>query len=180
MRQGEHAALEQLYMSYYNRLIGYGLKYCPDRNLLKDSINNTFLYIWEKRASLSEANHVGNYIFRSFQRQLEKDLKKSQGFEALGGDESLYCESDEMTLIQDQDERIRVRTLKEAILKLPKRQRELILLRYYEGLSYDQISEKTGLSKRTVYNHIHTAIGSLKSNANLQNLKHILSMLAFF
>ena len=47
LRSGEQAALQQLYMSYYKGLLQYGLRYTDDRDTLKDSINNTFLYFWE-------------------------------------------------------------------------------------------------------------------------------------
>ncbi|SKB88490.1 hypothetical protein SAMN05660841_02849 [Sphingobacterium nematocida] len=60
---GDQDALQKLYVSYYNGLLQYGLKYSDDRDTLKDSINSTFLYIWENRAGLSYANHVGSYIF---------------------------------------------------------------------------------------------------------------------
>ncbi|TJZ54769.1 sigma-70 family RNA polymerase sigma factor [Sphingobacterium olei] len=182
LRRGDESALQTLYMSYHKHLLHYGLRYTTDRELLKDSINNTFLYLWEKRDSLSAAKHVGNYIFRSYQRRLERDLKKHKDFEGSSSTQegNDFYESDEVSFILRQEENIRIKTLKNAILKLPKRQRELIALRYYEGLSYDEIAAKTQLTKRAVYNQIHTAINSLKANTRLQNLKHILSIIAFF
>jgi len=48
------------------------------------------------------------------------------------------------------------------INELPNRQKELIVLKFYEGLSYDEIVQKTGLSHRTVYNKIHEGLKKLK------------------
>lgn len=182
LRSGEQAALQKLYMSYYKNLLQYGLRYTDDRDTLKDSINNTFLYFWEKRESIGTANHVGNYIFKSYQRQLVKDLNSSNKFETLqeGNDHMEAVDVEEFQFIIQQEENTRVSILKNAILQLPKRQRELVLLRYYEGLSYDEISLKTSLTKRAVYNQIHSAINSLKKDTNLKNLKQILPLLIFF
>lgn len=182
LRNGDQSALRKLYLSYYQSLLQYGLKYTNHRDTLKDSINSTFLYIWDKRASLSTANNVGNYIFKSYQRQLVRDLQQNQTFDTLStidNDEITYDAAD-FQLIMQQEEVQRVAFLKNAILKLPKRQRELIHLRYYEGLSYEEIALKTQLTKRTVYNQIHTAISTLKNDTDLQNLKKLLSLLIFF
>lgn len=182
LRNGDQSALRKLYLSYYQSLLQYGLKYTNHRDTLKDSINSTFLYMWDKRASLSTANNVGNYIFKSYQRQLVRDLQQNQTFDTLStidNDEITYDAAD-FQLIMQQEEVQRVAFLKNAILKLPKRQRELIHLRYYEGLSYEEIALKTQLTKRTVYNQIHTAISTLKNDTDLQNLKKLLSLLIFF
>lgn len=49
-----------------------------------------------------------------------------------------------------------------VINALPARQRELIMLKFYEGLSYEAITQKTGLTHRTVYNKIHEALYKIK------------------
>ena len=182
LRSGEQAALQQLYMSYYKGLLQYGLRYTDDRDTLKDSINNTFLYFWEKRESIGNANHVGNYIFKSYQRQLVKDLNNTNKFETLleNNEDTDTVDVEEFQFIIRQEENTRVNILKNAILQLPKRQRELVLLRYYEGLSFDEITLRTNLSKRAVYNQIHSAINTLKKDTSLQNLKQILPLLILF
>ncbi len=181
LRIGDQSALQKLYLAYYKDLLQYGLKFTTDREALKDSINSTFLYLWEKHENLSEANHVGNYIFKSYQRQLAKDLKTQPSFESLSlAQSSISSDIEEFQFIVTQEEKRRVAILKSAILKLPKRQRELISLRYYENLSYDEIVLKTGLTKRAVYNQIHIAINSLKKDTNLKDLKQTLLLLSFF
>ncbi|MDB5275708.1 MAG: polymerase sigma factor, sigma-70 family [Ferruginibacter sp.] len=45
---------------------------------------------------------------------------------------------------------------------LPARQKELIILKFYEGLSYEEIVQQTGLAPRTVYNKMHEALKKLK------------------
>lgn len=179
---GDQDALQKLYVSYYNGLLQYGLKYSDDRDTLKDSINSTFLYIWENRAGLSYANHVGSYIFKSYQRQLLKDLNKNKVLEklSLSGEWDADMDIQDFQFIVQQEESIRMSLLKNAILKLPKRQRELIRMRYYEELSYDEIAKQTQLTKRAIYNQIHTAISTLKEDSSLLNLKQLLSFLIFF
>ena len=53
--------------------------------------------------------------------------------------------------------------LRNAVESLPERQRELVQLRFYEHMSYEEIAMKTSLSVRTVYNKLHEAIKKLRS-----------------
>ena len=52
--------------------------------------------------------------------------------------------------------------LMEAVLKLPPRQREIIMLRHYEDLSLQEIAEVQGCALGTVKSSLHRAIASLK------------------
>lgn len=167
LRQGERSALSNLYSFYYPRLMIYGRKFTSETDHIKDSINAVFLYIWEKRDTLSEAHHVGNYLFKAFQRQLNRE--GSAAFQPPSGID-ITTGSDEDGLIARQEDATRIAELKKAILNLPKRQRELIFMKYYEGFSYGEITAKTGLSTRAVYNQIHTAIQTLRKNSRLKKL----------
>lgn len=180
--EGDQDALQKLYITYYNPLLQYGLKYSDDHDTPKDSINSTFLYIWEKRTGLSSPNNVGSYIFKCYQRQLLKDLNKNNRTSKLTLPEELKANADiqDFQFIIEQEESKRILILKNAILDLPKRQRELIKLRYYHGLSYDEIAEKTQLSKRSIYNQIHTAIKSLKLNPNILTIRRVSALLFLF
>lgn len=40
--EGDQDALQKLYITYYNPLLQYGLKYSDDHDTPKDSINSTF------------------------------------------------------------------------------------------------------------------------------------------
>ena len=179
MRIGNKKALDQLYLTYHPRLISYARKYTLDYDLVKDCIHTLFLYIWEKRDTLTEANHVGNYIVKSFQRNLIKQLLLTTS--TVPDDKSLLKQrktdfiqkSEEENIIDKEDNMIRIYELKKAIENLPKRQRSLIYFKFYEGLSYEEITEKTGITKRTAYNHLHRAIETLRKNDRLSDLTYL-------
>jgi len=45
---------------------------------------------------------------------------------------------------------------------LPRRQKEMIFLRYFDNWNYDQIAEVTGLQYQSVVNHVHRGINQLR------------------
>lgn len=50
-----------------------------------------------------------------------------------------------------------------AVLALPQRQRQAILLRYYAGFSYAEIAAELGISTGTLKNHIARGTSALRS-----------------
>jgi len=166
--EGNREALYQLYTRYYHTLFFIGLKHTPDAELIKDVIQQQFLYFWESRSSLRVARNVRSYIIISFLRRLTNDwlkARKTVNLEVAWSwkeEEDLSETSAEEKLIcKTSDDSLR-KNLTQIINALPARQRELILLKFYEGLSYDEIARKTGLTRRTIYNKVHEALLRIK------------------
>ncbi|MCS3795519.1 RNA polymerase sigma factor [Niastella sp. OAS944] len=165
--KGDKEALYELYTKYYHTLLFIGLKNIHDSDLVKDVIQQQFLYLWEKRNTLMEAKNVRSYIIISFLRRLTSDWVKARKRVNLEvayskKEEEGFETSYEETLIIKDDHEAVSKNLMAVINELPARQRELIILKFYEGLSYDAITQRTGLTHRTVYNKIHEALYKIK------------------
>src|SRR5687768_16139436 len=165
--QGDKEALYELYTKYYHTLLFIGLKQIHDSDLVKDVIQQQFLYLWEKRNALMPAKNVRSYIIISFLRRLTSDWVKARRTVNLEvawskKEEEGFETSHEENLIIKDDHEAFSKHLMAVINALPARQRELIMLKFYEGLSYDAITQKTGLTHRTVYNKIHETLYKIK------------------
>lgn len=62
-----------------------------------------------------------------------------------------------------------LRSLRKALMKLPDKQRTVFAMRYYEELSYEQISEITGTSVGALKASYHIAYEKVKSFLNENN-----------
>ena len=166
LKAGDTDALFTIYEMMHPDLVRYGRNISSDEELVKDTINQFFLYLWDKRYSLNEPQNLQSYLLVSFRRKLIYELKVSSRTISLANHEyDLEPEqSAEDIMIENNSAVYLTNTLSQALDKLPQRQRELLRLRYYESLSFEQISEKTSLSIRTIYNKIHEAIKSLRKD----------------
>ena len=166
LRQGDKEMFLALYKKYYHTLLFIGLKEMKDAQLVKDTIQQLFLYLWEKRETIQEASNVKCYLVTSFLRKLTTDWKKSKQAGILQVVWNSYPEdpqpNPEEKLIRKDEQSHLFKLLMDRINELPNRQKELILLRFYEGLTYEEIVQRTGLSHRTVYNKIHEGLKKLK------------------
>ncbi|GAB2808247.1 RNA polymerase sigma factor [Ferruginibacter profundus] len=169
LKQGDKEMFLALYKKYYHTLLFIGLKEMKDAQLVKDTIQQLFLYLWEKRETIQEANNVKCYLVTSFLRKLTADWKKSKQPGALQVVWNSYPDEDpqpnpEEKLIRKDEQSHLFKLLMDRINELPNRQKELIVLKFYEGLTYEEIVQRTGLSHRTVYNKIHEGLKKLKSD----------------
>jgi RNA polymerase sigma-70 factor (ECF subfamily) len=166
LQTGDKLMFLGLYRKYYHDLLFYGLKRVADIQLVKDVIQQQFVYLWEKRESLGEAKNVRSYLISSFLRRLIKDWVRNGKTTNL---EVAWCNlpdefinsPEEMLIAKFDREHVR-KKLMYYIHLLPARQKELMMMKFYEGLSYDTIVLRTGLTHRTVYNKIHEAVETLR------------------
>ena len=176
LKQGDKDMFLALYKKYYHTLLFIGLKEMKDAQLVKDTIQQLFLYLWEKRETIQEANNVKCYLVTSFLRKLTSDWKKSKQHGIMQVVPPSYPEdpqpNPEEKLIRKDEQSHLFKMLMCRINELPNRQKELIVFRFYEGLTYEEIVQRTGLSHRTVYNKIHEGLKKLKLDMIASHYPH--------
>jgi RNA polymerase sigma factor (sigma-70 family) len=77
--------------------------------------------------------------------------------------------STESDFISNENIKQREVVLSKAINNLPARQREVMYMRYYQGLSFDQIAGLMLLSRKSAYNIVFKALDALRKNRMLVN-----------
>ena len=128
--------------SYSDNIYRFILKNMRDEDKAKDVVQEAYTRLWEKLENVS-AEKVKSYLFTSAYHimidMIRKD-KRLTDFENI--DEREYLVFDQYSDLRE--------ILDKAINKLPDNQRSVILLRDYEGYSYKEIADITGLSESQV------------------------------
>ena len=90
LKRGQKDALSALFNKYYPFLFNYGYQMIPDRDLVKDAIQELFYSIWSRRERLGDVTYVKSYLLMSLRRQLLllKQIQKSSDLDSLKEDES--------------------------------------------------------------------------------------------
>ena len=170
--QNSNDALFSIMTSYYNDLFKYGIKFTADVENTKDIVNQFFLHAWEHREKFVAAENSKAYLLVSFKRFLINDLRKSFPFKSVADypEEPMEHSYEDYIICFEENEALK-KTLYESIQLLPARQKELLMLRFYDNMSYEEIAEKKSLSIRTVYNKIHLALKKLRSFELIQQIR---------
>lgn len=184
MKSGDEESLSDIFTFYYSDLYKYGIKIFDLPDLVKDSIQDVFMRIWEKRTTIGDVQNPKAYLLSSVRRKLfanrephsseiSDELLKNEGKENFSFSPSDFIEIEE-TSQQIQN------SLVQAINNLPERQRELVFLRFYYNLRYIEISRIMEVNEQTVRNLMQRALSNLRDGIDRklwEGIDHIDDML---
>ncbi len=176
-KRGDRDALAKIFERNYAVLHNYGLRISKNEALTEDCLQDFFIYLFEHRQGLANLETIQPYLFKSFRRTLLRQMNKKP--EKLFSTNPIDLPipdiqfSIEDLMIEQEIIRLRKSILLEMLNQLPKRQREVIYLKYYNGFSIKEIEEIMSISYQGVVNKLHRAITTLRKHPNLQSLlKH--------
>ncbi|SHG01643.1 RNA polymerase sigma factor [Pedobacter caeni] len=164
-KSGDKTAFKAIYYEYYMLLYRYGVKTSADTELAEDCLQDLFLKLWKNRENLGEVSSVKSYLYRAYIRTLFDAMKKFRKEHQFGDLSTETSESSiEETIIEGQTHTESNLHLHRALQHLSRRQRQVVLLHYFEGLSYKQIAEVLPIKYQAIRNCIHEAIKVLRKN----------------
>ncbi|HEX8530404.1 MAG TPA: sigma-70 family RNA polymerase sigma factor [Cytophagales bacterium] len=174
-QRGEERAFAYLFHTYYNDLYHYALKIGRDEALAKDVLQELFASVWRTRAQLGAVKAIKPYLMKSLRRAVLRALSRQKSLLAKARQSPVpdIIFSPEEVVIRDESSSTRRGIVLQQLNGLSPRQREVIYLRYYDELSYDEIAQVMGLHYQSVMNHLHKALKALRSN---QTLKHLVEV----
>ncbi|MDD3107814.1 MAG: RNA polymerase sigma factor [Alistipes sp.] len=149
---------------YSDNLYRFALKSLQQEEPAKDIVQESFLRLWENREVVIEGKEK-SYLFTIAYRLIVDYVRLERRY---GGNETLLnsrCASagSEYNNLRE--------TIDRYLEELPAQQKSLILLRDYEGYSYQEIAELTHLSESQVKVYIFRARVALKKRiGDLSNI----------
>ena len=152
---------------YYSDFYHYGIKLSANRSLTKDCIQDLFVKLWRDREKLAEVTFVKTYLLKSVKQNLIKAMTKESRWEAYDGQGEYEADivfSPEDLLIEQQGVTDQQHRIVQALNKLPNRYREAIYLKFYGGLTNEQIAEMMSIKTQSVYNLIYEALKILRQH----------------
>lgn len=160
---GSDSALAYFYRIYAHKLFNYGRQIVPQNETVSDSIQDLFFELINKRKKLGKTTSIKNYLYASLRRRLirhkEKNAKQISG---EGKFEIGFFMDEHSPVDLFSSEQISI--IEKACNELPERQREAILLLYYEELDYEEIAKIMNIGKiRSARALVYRAIDSLKT-----------------
>ncbi|MFT4031250.1 MAG: sigma-70 family RNA polymerase sigma factor [Siphonobacter sp.] len=165
LKQGNEDAFMNIYETHYQAMYSFGCRMYPSQELVKDTIHEVFCELWAKRVDLPSVENVKAYLITYLKRKILKELEKKNAYVEIEKAQFFLSEqSYEDLLIELQtDEHTRLK-LKKFLQRLTPAQFEIIRLKYFELLSYEEIATRLELQPRTVYNQISEALKTLRTH----------------
>lgn len=126
----------------------------------EDAVQELYLKLWEGRGQLEEVRQPKAYSIRMLKNLCLDRIRRAQHLtfaERLPETDFGRAQDDEI------DVRHRLDKVLEAVKSLPERQRQVLLMRTVQGLSYEEITTATGMNYLTLRVLLSQARKRLKS-----------------
>ncbi|MEX0965797.1 MAG: RNA polymerase sigma factor [Bacteroidia bacterium] len=140
---------------YSDRVYRFIKKNLKDELTAEDVMQNSFEILWRKRDEVAFETAKA-YLFKVAYHNMIDQIRKTKREVAL---EEVHCET---YGYEDEGYTGRMQLLEKGLALLPEAQRSVVMLRDYEGYSYDEIGTITGLNSSQVKVYIFRARKYLK------------------
>jgi len=180
LRKGNKKALRALFLRHHDSLYQYGLAICSKKLVIEDCLQDLFFQLWKTHRQLSEVNKVKSYLWVSFRRRLMKQLQKRNNHDSQFTSfmPRMKIEtSTEQDIIQREQKLSNHEVLEKVVETLTHREREVLYLKYYDGMSYREIQKLLDINYQTARNYVYRAISRLRDLLDREGLKIVLSVI---
>ena len=151
MTEREYNECVKTYADNVYRFILKNLRHEEDA---RDVVQTAFEKMWRNREEIDPVK-CKSYLFTVAYHQMIDHIRKIKRVQ-------LKEEFNAEVKVQDRPVNNLKKVLEEALNRLSETQRSLVLLKDYEGYSYDEIGQITGLSESQVKVYLHRARVQLK------------------
>ena len=162
--QNDHEpAFTELVRRYQDRLHNFLYRYTHDHQDCEDLVQETFLRVHKSKASYERIAKFSTWMYtialnlakslykkkqRMYKVSIHKDPNDSEDFE-------MHIEDPNILPDQQLHEKLSLEQLEKALMSLPDDFREVVMLRDLQEMTYEEISEMTGIPMGTVKSRIN-------------------------
>jgi len=157
------SAFESLYRRHRDYVLRVALRFTDDRELAADALQEVFMYLLRQfpppGPGLELTARLSTYLYPIARSSTVTLLRKSRRIE------SAATEPDELPAapVRDNDD------LDRLLADLPAERREILTLRFVDGMALDEIAAALGIPLGTVKSRLHLAVRALREHPAAKN-----------
>lgn len=147
---------------YESPLIGYAVGFLHDAERARDVVQDTFIRLYQQDIE-KVRDGLKTWLFTVCRNRALDVLRKEKRLTALDEKTMSALPSTRRNPAERVDLEERLAQVHEALARLSENQREVILLKFEQGLSYREISEVTGLGTGNVGFLLHNGLKRVRT-----------------
>jgi RNA polymerase sigma-70 factor, ECF subfamily len=161
-QQGDEFAFVSLYNRYKGPVYAFCVKMLDDREVARDVMQETFLRVYENRDRLANTTAFKSWVFTIARNQCLNQIRKGRWQVPLG-DEGEVPHPRGDTPVSDLEKSERVALVTHHMNQLKADYREVLVLREYQNMSYEEIAAVTRSTISAVKSRLFKARRKLAS-----------------
>lgn len=140
-QSGDEFAFVSLYNRYKGPVYAFCVKMLHDREVAADVMQDTFLRLYENRDRLLKTSSFKSWLFTIARNQCLNTMRRDKRMVGYGeGIEDVPGESTPVSRLEKSE---RIAMVSDCLMRLKPDYREVLILREYQNLSYEEIAAVT-------------------------------------
>ena len=157
VNSGDAAAFEVLYVRYRDWVVGLGYRFTGDNDAALDVLQETFLYFLKKFPGFRLTANLKTFLYPAVRNLSIAARRKAARFQAS------ELELARIEQMRAPDPPVPPTAELAAVLAcLPEEHREVLLLRFVDGLKLAEVAEAAEIPLGTVKSRLHNALEALR------------------
>ena len=161
MMGGDRDSFNKIFRRFYAPMVRFCCRFVTDVDVAAEIVQDLFVKLWMNREKLSINTSFESYMLRAVRNSAITYINKERSHAETHL--KIYREEVENN---DPSEELQSKNLeasyREVLATMPEKRREVFLASRFDGLKYNEIAEKLGISVKTVEAHMSAAIKQLK------------------
>lgn len=174
---GDEKAFRCLFDAYWDKIYKVAITLTKSATTAEEIVQDVFLKIWLKKDQLPAVEKIDGYLFMVARNHIYNVLRsKVNEQEFVEHLEQHFLEQsslpEQLLLVKETAELVA-----KAVEQLPEQQRAVYIMSRDEGLDYNAIAAKLGITRSTVKNHMTKALHFLRDYLNANRGELVLFVL---
>jgi len=158
IQEGDETAFEMIFKSHYEPLCNYAYSFLQDRDEAEETVQATFLNVWEKKERIVIETSLKAYLYRAVRNSCLNVIKHAKIKKKHSDEAGLTLESSSDSVSQSVISSELDQKIGDALMALPEQCRLIFKMSRFEELKYSEIAAQLNISIKTVENQIGKAL----------------------
>ena len=160
---GEREPMNTLLRRYASPLLSFIQRMVGDRHRAEELFQEVFLAVWAGRRTYDYSRPFRPWLFGIAVKKCRFDFRKRPRLAiVLDEDSAATCAAPDPSPVEVAIASETACLVASAVAKLPPRQRTVLVLRIWNGLSYHEIAEIVGRTDTTVRSHMFHGLAAVR------------------
>ncbi len=180
-REGDKVAQSKLVQLWYKRIYNFGYKFFFDHDLAMEVAQKTFISMHRNIDGLQETSRFKSWLYTIAVNYCREELRKRKANRSVslhdlrpGESEESYRWEASSSRSENPERQLRHSELsdllQQCLLELSDEQREVVIMKEYEGLKFREIAEALQISENTVKSRMYYGLDGLKKILESRNI----------
>ena len=172
-REGDKSAQGKLFQLWYKRIYNFGYKYFFDHDMAMEVAQRTFISMHKNIVNLQDLSRFRSWMYTIAVNYCREELRKRKNTRSVSIDALTPGDGDdshqwEKSSARHENPERQLRhselsdLLQDCLLELSEEQREVVIMKEYEGLKFREIAEALNISENTVKSRMYYGLDGLK------------------